>query len=96
MENNELYQKAKERVGELKGFYTHLTIFIVINLVLFLINYFSMPEQLWFYWPLLGWGIGLVSHAFSVFGIKGFLGRDWEDKKIKKLMEKEQRKQKPE
>ncbi len=35
------------------------------------------------------WGIGLLSHALSVFGPNLFLGKDWEDKKIKQLMEKE-------
>jgi len=33
---------------------------------------------------MLGWGIGVVSHAFKVFGI----GREWEERQIKKYMEK--------
>ncbi|MEL6131015.1 MAG: 2TM domain-containing protein [Cyanobacteria bacterium J06628_4] len=35
----------------------------------------------WFYWPLFGWGIGIVAHAVSVFG-GGWLGSEWERKKI--------------
>jgi hypothetical protein len=34
---------------------------------------------------MLGWGIGVASHAFKTFGI----GRDWEERQIKKYMEKE-------
>ncbi|MCI0513202.1 2TM domain-containing protein, partial [candidate division KSB1 bacterium] len=43
----------------------------------------------WFYWPLLGWGIGVLSHGIAIFGLGGYLGKDWEDRKIKEIMEKE-------
>jgi len=46
----------------------------------------------WFYWPLLGWGVGTAAHGFAVFGIGGFLGSDWEQKKTKDLMNKMHRK----
>jgi hypothetical protein len=39
------------------------------------------------------WGIGIISHALSVFGPDLFLGNDWEEKKIKELMDKEKRDQ---
>jgi hypothetical protein len=35
------------------------------------------------------WGIGLVAHGFSVFVPQWFLGNDWEERKIKEIMEKE-------
>jgi 2TM domain len=35
------------------------------------------------------WGIGLAAHGLSVFMPTMILGKDWEDKKIKELMEKE-------
>ncbi|MCK4322302.1 2TM domain-containing protein, partial [candidate division WOR-3 bacterium] len=62
-----------------------------VNLALFIINMLTSPNSLWFYWPLFGWGIGLLIHAFSVFGTKRFL-RDWEEKKINELMEKDKKK----
>jgi hypothetical protein len=34
---------------------------------------------------MLGWGIGLLAHAVNTFGI----GKDWEERKIKQLMEEE-------
>jgi hypothetical protein len=36
---------------------------------------------------MLGWGIGILSHALQVFGI----GKNWEEKKIKELMEKDKK-----
>jgi hypothetical protein len=46
-------------------------------------------DHLWFYWPLLGWGIGVTAHGFSVYGIIGLFGKEWEEKKIREIMEKE-------
>ena len=81
------YQKAKERVKELRGFYGHLRVYVIVNLGLFLINMTMSPENLWFFQPLMGWGIAIVLHALRVFG--GPLGSNWEEKKIAELMEKE-------
>ena len=81
------YQNAKKKVRGLKGFYIHLVTYVLINALLFLINIAVSPDVLWFYWPLLGWGIGIVMHAFYVFGFRRWFGSDWEEKKIKEIME---------
>lgn len=83
------YQKAKKRVVAIKGYYTHLIVYIVVNLMLFAINMITSPDSLWFIWPLLGWGIAIVIHTFSVFSSGFGLGTDWEQRKIQEFMEKE-------
>jgi hypothetical protein len=83
------YQRAQKRVEALKGFYIHLGVYLIVNLFLFLLNIITSPDNLWFYWVLLGWGIAVVAHAFSVFGSGRLLGADWEEKKIKEIMEDE-------
>jgi hypothetical protein len=90
MNDEQRYQKAKERVQEIKGFYIHFLIYLFVNAGLFLINFFSSPGHWWFYWPLIGWGIGILAHAMGVFGLAGFLGKEWEERKIKEIMEKEE------
>lgn len=89
------YQRAKARVEELKGFYTHLLSYLVVNAALVGLNLFQIftepGARWWMTWPLLGWGIGLGAHAFSVFGVRGFLGREWEERKIRELMERDSR-----
>ncbi|SEP57107.1 2TM domain-containing protein [Flavobacterium urocaniciphilum] len=85
----ERYQAAKKRVKEIKGFYGNLVSYILVISFLTFINLKYTPEHLWFYWPMLGWGIGLLFHAFGVFNIVPFFGKDWEEKKIKELMEEE-------
>jgi hypothetical protein len=92
VEDNERYKKAKERVEAIKSFYGHLFIYIMVNIGLFLINYIASPGDWWFYWPLVGWGIGLAAHGVTVFGTEGVFGKDWEERKIRQIMEKERRK----
>lgn len=81
------YQKAKKRVTELREFYGHLSVYVIVNLGLFLINMMMSPESLWFFWPLMGWGIAIALHALRVFG--GKFDSNWEEKKIAELMEDE-------
>jgi hypothetical protein len=81
------YQKAKERVAVLRGFYRHLGVYVIVNLGLFLINMTTSPETLWFIWPLMGWGIAIALHAVRVFVEAP--GSNWEEKKIEELMKKD-------
>ncbi len=30
-------------------------------------NVMRSPDDLWFYWPLCGWGMGLALHAWIVY-----------------------------
>ncbi|MBJ7331116.1 MAG: 2TM domain-containing protein [Solirubrobacteraceae bacterium] len=57
--------------GNRTAFRTHATVFVAVNLLLFvlwlttwqLLDGTSYP---WFIWPLLGWGIGLAAHYAAV------------------------------
>lgn len=90
MESDERYRRAKRRVAVIKSFYIHLFTYIGVITLLFIIDFLT-PGGWWFYWPLLGWGIAVVAHAFTVFGITGFLGSGWEERKIRELMDKKDR-----
>lgn len=79
------YERASKRVKELKGFYGNLISYCLIIPFLIFVNLYTVPQYHWFWWPMLGWGIGLASHALQVFGI----GRNWEEKQIQKILEKE-------
>ncbi|MBT9160489.1 MAG: hypothetical protein DDT26_01776 [Dehalococcoidia bacterium] len=47
---------------ERRGFVFHLVAYILVNLGLITLNLLVVPEVIWFFWPLLGWGIGVVCH----------------------------------
>ena len=90
MSEQEKFHRAKQRVESLRAFYTHLIIYVIVNIGLVVVNLLTSPEKLWFYWVTIFWGVGLLIHAFTTFGGKVFLGREWEEQKIKDYMEKDE------
>jgi hypothetical protein len=64
--NNDLRKLAKRRVRARTGFLSHMLAYVIVNTGLILIWRFSGASYPWFIWPLLGWGVGLVSHAVAL------------------------------
>lgn len=88
------FERAKKRVQSITGFYKHLAAYILVNISLFIIKGVALdPGEKFFEFSTFStavfWGIGLIFHAMGVFGKNIFLGNDWEEKKIKEIMEKE-------
>ena len=79
------YEKAQKRVKEIKSFYGNLFSYVIVITFLIILNLITSPKHLWFYWPMLGWGIGIAAHGISVFSI----GRTWEERKIQEILEKQ-------
>lgn len=79
------YKNAKKRVKEIKDFYGNLISYCVVIPFLIIINLITTPKNIWFYWPMLGWGFGVAIHGLSVF----WIGKNWEEKKIREILEKE-------
>jgi fatty acid desaturase len=67
--NEELRKKAEKRAEEIVGFYVHLAIYIMVNLLLIIIWWFNGGLSVfpWFIFPLFGWGIGIVAHFVGVY-----------------------------
>jgi len=85
------YIRAKERVDQLKKFYGNLTSYVVVISGLAVLNYYLNGwGYMWFLWVVLGWGIGIISHALRTFNLNPFFGRDWEERKIKEYMDKDE------
>lgn len=97
MENSEKLKRAKKRVEEIRGFYTHLAVYLVINTFIIALNLFYGHHK-GFSWGLWGflvtplfWGIGLAFHAMNAFQWNPFFGRTWERRMIEKYMEEDRR-----
>ena len=90
------YIRAKKRVEELKGYYWHLAIYIIVNSFLSgaqIVDGISENKTFAEIFSDLGmyavwfiWGIGLFIHTFKTFGFRFFIGDDWEERKINELM----------
>jgi len=87
--NEKTHRRAQKRVKKIKAFYSHLVTFILINCGFVALNLLTSPKYLWFFWPMLGWGIGVVCHGISVFNFNPFFNNDWEQKKLKQFIEEE-------
>ena len=70
---SDLRIKARARVAAKLSFFLHLAVYVAVNLLLVAINLLTTPEHLWFYWPMLGWGIGVFFH-----GVVALVAVKWE------------------
>ncbi|MDA0148427.1 2TM domain-containing protein [Vibrio sp. LaRot3] len=81
-------EKVVAQVKKIKEFYNHLTKYLSVISLLFVINFVTGTEELWAIYPALGWGIFMVSHAINAFEVFNFLGDDWEQKEVEKRLKK--------
>ncbi|MFQ2322279.1 2TM domain-containing protein [Aeromonas dhakensis] len=91
MERDQIRVSVEERaamryVEGLKGFYYHIASYLLVICGLFVINYLSNPGYIWAWWPALGWGLGLISHAINLFQPFKLFGPEWERQQIEKLL----------
>lgn len=80
------YEKAKERVEAIKGFYGNFASYVIVIPILAFINWRTTSFP-WAIFPALGWGFGLLGHGLQAFGYNPLFGRSWEERKIKEYME---------
>lgn len=96
---SENYLKAKKRVEEIKGFYMHLIVYVLVNLFIsatIIVGSMgdgdSLAEVLsnfGVYAVWVFWGIGIFFHALGVLNTNPILGKKWEEQKLKKYMEED-------
>ncbi|MBO6881841.1 MULTISPECIES: 2TM domain-containing protein [Winogradskyella] len=90
----EAYLRAKKKVDALVGFYWHFAVYLVVNIFLILLIGLNSDQGFRGFGPYataVFWGIGLFFHFIGVFGPDFFFGKDWEKRKMKEFMDKEER-----
>jgi hypothetical protein len=94
IQKDERYYAAQKRVKSIKGFYIHLLVYVLVNIFLIIQIYLANKNEFW-QWKsftvALFWGIGILSHGISVFGSNLLFDKNWEDRKIKELMDKDKK-----
>ena len=88
------YIRAKKRVEKVKGFYMHLFWYLVVNIFLSIMIITNLDDgesffQFKHFTTAFFWGIGLMFHAYGVFGKNLMFSKDWEERKINEIMEKD-------
>lgn len=90
----ERYFQAQKRVQEIRKFYEHLTVYVLCNPIVIVVNLMTSPGFLYFWFSLLGWGMVIVLHGLKAFGYTSFFDKKWEKRKVKEFMEKEEQSKK--
>jgi len=86
---NSSYLRARKRVDKLKEFYSGLIAYVIVIPFLIFINMNTFRGVHWFWFPLLGWGMGLAFQAYEVYGKNKYFGKSWEEKKMQEFMDEE-------
>ena len=84
---DDLRKKAKKRVEAKKGFYIHFGVYAACSIFFVLLNYLTGDGNRgdwWFFYPVLGWGLGVAIHYITIFGIPGtdIFSKSWEDREL--------------
>jgi len=88
----EIYKKAKKKVKAKKGFYGHLGVYISMGIFFFIMNLMEFDGTWWFIYPMLPWGISIVIHYFSVFGLPGGkMSQEWEEEELAQEIKRQRR-----
>ena len=77
----------KEKVENLREFYEHLAIYVIVNFFIYLTDILNPSKDFELHKISILWGVFLLFHAAAVF-FEIFFGADWEEKKIKQLINK--------
>ena len=92
--SNDKRGRAKKRVYELKGFYIHFIVYVLVNIFIVINIYINSTSNFWqwnhFFTPLF-WGIGVFFHASKVFDFNPLFNKDWEKRQIEKYMEQDKK-----
>ena len=75
-------EDARRYVRRKRILYTIVGIWLALSLMWFTIDLLDDSSSFWFYWPMLGTGIGVAVTAIVLLGIGGLFGADWERRQI--------------
>ncbi|WP_420476536.1 2TM domain-containing protein [Noviherbaspirillum sp. ST9] len=89
MERTPAYRDARRHVERKIGFYIHLAVYLAVNTGLVLFNLLAVPAKMWAFWPVMGWGIGLLFHGLAVF--LRAPGSAWKERMIENELNKQKK-----
>ena len=92
-EQLELFKTAQRRIKQKRRLYYHFIVFLIGAVLIILANtVFGLGESVtpfgrdWFVFAIGIWILLLLYHVLSVFIINRFLGKEWEQKQMDKLV----------
>ena len=89
--SNREEEEAIEYVKNLKGFHMSWMTYLVVIPGLYILNILVSPGYMWVIWPALGWGLAIIFHGLTIFGLFGIFGAEWEQRQFEKRMRNRRR-----
>ena len=96
-EQRELIERAQERARQKRRLYQHFIVFLLGSALLIIINLiFDIGRDInpfnvdWWVWAIIFWAVLLLIHAFNVYVTNKFMGKDWENRQVDRLVAKQQ------
>ncbi|HXV58850.1 MAG TPA: 2TM domain-containing protein [Gaiellaceae bacterium] len=83
---NEIREEARRYVRRKRILFTVVGAWLALCLLWFAIDMLDGSEALWFYWPMLGTGIGVAVTAVGLLGMGGLFGVEWERREIERYV----------
>ncbi|MCF4101950.1 2TM domain-containing protein [Gillisia sp. M10.2A] len=95
-EQRELYENARKRTIQKRRLFQHFVIYLIGAILLIIINVvigyredFTPFGYDWFVIAVLAWTFLFLIHLMNVFVINSFMGREWQQRTIEKLVRKQ-------
>ena len=85
-EVSEPEREALEYVRDIKGFYSHLIVYLIAVPMFVAAGFYWPSDQPWYIWPILGWGVGVAAHGLAVFEVFFLFGPNWEKRQVEKRL----------
>lgn len=80
-------EAARKQVRNESCFYRRVIIFVIINLILFVVIHATTKDYYWVYWTIGIWGGLLIFRGLRVFVLRDWLNR-WEQARLQKILRK--------
>jgi len=78
--------EARRWVRRKRILFTMLGVYAALSVMWLVIDLADDSSGFWFYWPMLGTGIGVAITAVVLLGVGGVFGVDWEQREIDRYM----------
>jgi 2TM domain len=86
---DEAREEARRYVRRKRIFYMILGIWLALSVMWFLIDMLDDSTANWFYWPMLGTGVGVAITGIVLLGFGGVFGPDWERREVEKYLRRQ-------
>lgn len=98
-QQRELIENAQRRIRQKKALTRHIVTFVAGSILFIILNVvLNIGVEIkplgidWFVWAILIWLFFILIHIINVFVVNQLMGKEWEDRQLEKLVEKQQQK----